>query len=86
MSDFQFNDATVGLKEMKSQCPQKLITSYLNINSIRNMFNALFGIVDNNVDVLMISETKVGNSFPTLQFFPHVLKLSWGKVNVCKDF
>ena len=50
------------------------------------MFNALFGIVDNNVDVLMISETKVGNSFPTLQFFPHVLKLSWGKVNVCKDF
>ena len=53
-----FTNARVGLQEMKSKCPDKLIMGHLNINSIRNKFDALSVIVRNNVDILMISETK----------------------------
>ena len=45
--------------------------SHLNINSIPNKFDALSLIVKNNVDILMISETKLDDSFPTAQFLLH---------------
>ena len=51
------------LKEMKSQCPDQSIRSHLNINSIHNKLDALFHIIDNNLDILMISETKLDDSF-----------------------
>ena len=44
---------------MKIQCPQKIIVSHLNINSIRNKFDALSFIIDTNIDILLISETKL---------------------------
>ena len=44
---------------------------HLNINSIQNKSDALSLIVKNNVDVLMISETKLDDSFPTAQFLLH---------------
>ena len=41
---------------------------HLNINSVRNKFEALTYITDNNIDLLLISETKLDDSFPTAQF------------------
>ena len=41
----------------------------MNINSIRSKFDSLADIVKVNVDILMISETKVDDSFPGSQFF-----------------
>ena len=66
-----FTDAKVGLQEMKSKCPDKLIMGHLNINSFRNKFDALSFIDTNNVDILMIFETKLDDSFPTAQFLLH---------------
>ena len=66
-----FTDAKVGLQEMKSECPDKLIMGHLSINSIRNKFDALSIIVKNNIDILMISETKLDDSFTTAQFLLH---------------
>ena len=66
-----FTDTKVGLQEMKSKCPDKLTMGHLNINSIRNKFDALSLIVRNNVNILMISETKLDDSFPTAQFLLH---------------
>ena len=40
---------------------------HLNINSVGNKFEALTYIIDNNMDFL-ISETKLDDSFPTVQF------------------
>ena len=40
----------------------------MNINSIRNKFNELARIVRENIDILMISEIKLDDSFPTRQF------------------
>ena len=42
--------------------------TYININSIRNKFNQLVSSIKNNIDTLMISETKIDNSFATMQF------------------
>ena len=46
----------------------KLIFAHLNINSIRNKFELLSKQIKGNVDVLMISETKIDDSFPVGQF------------------
>ena len=48
--------------------PKNIIFSYININSIRNKFENLCEIVENNVDVLSIAETKFDSSFPNAQF------------------
>ena len=49
------NDAKKGLKEIKIQSPDKLILGHLNIISVRNKFEALTYIIDNNIDLLLIS-------------------------------
>ena len=41
---------------------------YLNINSIRNKFGDLDKIVDGNIGILCIAETKLDESFPNNQF------------------
>ena len=53
---------------MKAQLSDKLILGHLNINSIQNKFEALKFIIGNNVDILLISETKLDGSFPSAQF------------------
>ena len=53
---------------MKAQSSGKLILVHLNINSIRNKFEALKFIIDNNIDIFLISETKLDDSFPSAQF------------------
>ena len=56
------------LMEMKAQSSDKLILGHLNINSIQNKFEALKFIIGNNIDILLISETKLDDSFPSAQF------------------
>ena len=35
-------DAKIGLREMRIQCPEKIIVGHLNMNSIRKKFDAFF--------------------------------------------
>ena len=46
----------------------RLIFAHLNINSIRNKFDQLVNGIKGNIDILMISETKLDDSFPSMQF------------------
>ena len=46
----------------------KLIFAHLNINSLRAIFDLLSGQIKGSIDVLMISETKLDESFPDGQF------------------
>ena len=46
----------------------RLIFAQLNINSLRNKFESLQHIINKNIDVLLISETKIDSSFPSAQF------------------
>ena len=54
---------------MKRNSPRKLILDHVNINSIRNKFDALTCIIGNNIDIILIFETKIDDTFPTAQFF-----------------
>ena len=41
---------------------------HININSIRNKFEMLSNSIKDNLDILMISETKLDSTFPSNQF------------------
>ena len=68
LSKIEALDAKSRLQEMKAQSSDKLILGQLNINSIRNKFEALKFIIDNNIDIFLISETKLDDSFHSAQF------------------
>ena len=46
----------------------KVILANLNINSIPNKFSSLKELVSNNIDVLVIQETKLDETFPEKSF------------------
>ena len=46
----------------------KLVVAHLNINSTRNKFEALIQNVSGEVDLLMILDTKIDETFPKTQF------------------
>ena len=56
------------LNSLRCLNPTKVIFAHLNINSIRNKFDSLRDMVSNNIDILLISETKIDDSFPSAQF------------------
>ena len=58
----------VTLKQLRHSHLNYVISSYLNINSIRNKFGDLDKTVDGNVDILCIAERKKNESFPSNQF------------------
>ena len=53
---------------MRKDNLNKLIFAHLNLNSIPNKFELLSGQIKGNIDVLMISETKIDDSFPVGQY------------------
>ena len=56
------------IKKLKLANPKNLTCSYLNINSIRNKFHNLVDMIDENIDIICISETKLDDSFPASNF------------------
>ena len=58
----------VTLKRLQHSHLNKVIFSYLNINSIRNKSGDLDKMVDGNIDILCIAETKLDESFPKNRF------------------
>ena len=56
------------LKALHLKSVNKMIIAYLNKNSLRNKFEILIFLIKDNTDVLMISETKLDQGFPTNQF------------------
>ena len=56
------------LKHLRNENPFRVIIGHININSIRNKFEPLVKYVGNNLDILMVSETKIDDTFPESQF------------------
>ena len=61
-------DPSTNIENIRSKNPNRLIIAQLNINSLRYKFDSLVEILRSNVDILLISETKIDSSFPTAQF------------------
>ena len=58
------------MKTLRLKYPQNPIIAQVNINSIRNRFRTLVSLVTStsDIDILLISETKIDESFPLSQF------------------
>ena len=54
----------------------KIIVAHLSINSLRNKFDSLIGQITGNVDILMVSEKKLSDSFPIGQFIIYSVALT----------
>ena len=57
-----------GLRNFKIKNFNRLVIAHLNINSIRNKFESLTNIIQGNIDILVLTETKIDDSFPFQQF------------------
>ena len=68
-------DIYSNLENIRTSNSKKIFIGHLNINSVRNKFDFLADIVKDNVDILMISESKLDDSFPDSQF----LRQGFGK-------
>ena len=62
------SDCVKLLKSLRSKSLNKLVFPHLNIKSIRNKSELLVGQVKGKINALVISETKIENSFPTGNF------------------
>ena len=62
------DDFKIKLKDIWITNLNRIVISHININSIRNKFECLAEAVTGNVDILMVTETKNYESFPTSQF------------------
>ena len=58
----------VVLTELRANNSERLIIAQININGIDHNFHSLVSIITNKVDIIMISETKVDDSYPISQF------------------
>ena len=56
------------LKEICTKNLNRIVLAHLDINSLRNKFNILTDQITGNVDIMVISETKLDDSFPESQF------------------
>ena len=56
------------LKNLKIKNINRLVIGHLNINSIASKFESLKTIVANNIDILVITESKLDESFPINMF------------------
>ena len=62
---------SISVRNIRDVCKinlKRIILGHLNINSIRNKFNKLADQIKGNVDIMVISETKLDDSFPNGQF------------------
>ena len=72
-SDGSINDASLDplltIKNLRLRNVNKVIIGNININSLPNKFEQLKELVIKHIDVLLlITETKLDDSFPTSQF------------------
>ena len=56
------------LRKIRVSNVDNLIIANLNINSIRNKFDQLKVLIKDNIDILVVTETKLDDSFPVAQF------------------
>ena len=71
--DKSFSDCNIDCKNdiqrIRLKNPNRLIVAQININSLRNKFDFLVPIFYNSIDILLMTETKIDDSFPNAQFY-----------------
>ena len=57
------------INQLKLRYPNNPTCAYLNINSIAKKFDNLICMLEQNIDILCIAETKIDSSYLTIQFY-----------------
>ena len=60
--------AFTSTKSIKAKQPKNLFFGHLNVNSIRNKFVSIQELIKITVDIFLISETRIDDSFTNAQF------------------
>ena len=74
VSDNCVNEA---LGHFKTKHPQCVSLGYLNINSVRNKFYSVPPLIEHNIDIFAIAETKLDSSFSESQFHLEGMKKAY---------
>ena len=64
----EFCDTSLLLKNLKLKNTNKFILGHFNINSIVGKFDHFKVLIENNINILVLTETKFHSSFPNAQF------------------
>ena len=56
------------LTEIRIKTPKQRIIAYLSINLLRNKFHQLEILVQDEIDILVVTESKLDDTFPDSQF------------------
>ena len=62
------DDPETVLRELKAKNADRPILAHLNINFLESKFEPLKSLIKENIDILLISETKLDDTFPSGQF------------------
>ena len=73
------------IKEIKLKNANKIVIGHLNINSLRNKFECLKYLIGENIDIFLVSETKLDESFPDTQFLLMAFILLIEKIDQIKE-
>ena len=69
------NGDLIGLSKQRLTYPKNLTIGHLNINPMRNKFSSLQQTDLSETGILLLSETKIDDSFPDSQFFAEGFKM-----------
>ena len=61
-------DGMTMLKNIRTKYVKNIIVGHLNVNTIENKIDSLKLLIPGNIDVMVITETKIDDSFPISQF------------------
>ena len=70
------NDVFLSVTALRLQNAKNVTIGALNVNSLRNKIGAVQELITNNIDICLLSETKIDETFPNQQF----------KMSNCKTF
>ena len=68
MSTNNLSNQSDALTEIRIKNPKQLIIAQLNMISLRHKFDQLKSLVQDKIDILVIIESKVDDTFPDSQF------------------
>ena len=56
------------VKKQRLENPKNVLIGHLNVNSLRNKFESVELLIKEHIDICLVAETKLDNSFPNQQF------------------
>ena len=68
INNYEFSDPLSTIKNLRLRNVNRVVIGNLNINSLPNKFSQLKQLVLKYTDILVLTETKLDDSFPNSQF------------------